>query len=87
MNTTNAVASLRSRREPQPQLAEVGQGERARAAQRRGHEEQQRQVAGGEPDRVPEHVDAVLEDQPGDAEEATPRTGIRRRSRPRSRSG
>ena len=54
----------------QPQLAEVGQGERPGAAQRRGHEEQQGQVAGGEPDRVPEHVHAVLEDQPRDAEEA-----------------
>ena len=69
MKTTNTVASLRSRRRAEPDLAEVGQGERARAAQRRGHEQQQRQVAGGEADRVPEHVDAVLEDQAGDAEE------------------
>src|SRR5690606_23888550 len=52
-----------------PRLAKVRQRERAGAAQRRGDEEEQREVAGGEPHRIPEHVDPVFEDQPRDAEE------------------
>ena len=40
-----------------------------RAAQRGGDESEQDQVAGGVADRVPQHVEAVGEHQPGDAEE------------------
>ena len=47
--------SAAHRREPQPDLREVRHRVRTGAAQRRGHEQLQREVAGGEPDRVPQH--------------------------------
>ena len=53
----------------QPDLGEVGQRVRAAAPQRGGHQREQDQVAGGVADRVPEHVEAEGEDEPGDAEE------------------
>ncbi len=54
---------------PQPDLREVGQRVRPAAPQRRGDQRQQHQVARGVADRVPQHVEPVGEDQPGDAEE------------------
>lgn len=50
-------------------LGEVGQGVGAGAAQRGGDEEQQQEVSGGVADRVPEHVGALGEHEPRDAEE------------------
>ena len=57
------------RRRAQPRLGEVGDRVGAEAAQRRGDEQQQREVAGGEPQRQPERARAELHLQPGDAEE------------------
>src|SRR5690606_17704392 len=53
----------------EPRLGEVGQRVGAGAAQRGGDEEQQHQIAGGVADRVPEHVRALDQDEPGDAQE------------------
>ena len=55
-------------RRAEPELREVRHGVCARPAQRRGDEQQQAQIAGGEADRIPQRVGAVLGDQPGDAE-------------------
>lgn len=50
-------------------LGEVGERVRAGAAQRGGDEDQQHQVSGGVTDGVPQHVGALEQDEPGDAEE------------------
>ena len=52
----------------EPELGEVRNGVRPGAAQRGRDEQQQSEVAGGESDRIPQRVGAVLGDQPGDAE-------------------
>ena len=55
---------------PEPGLGEVGQRVGARAAHRGGHDDEQHEVAQGVADRQPQHVDALVVDQPGDAEKA-----------------
>ena len=57
------------RQRVEPALGEVGNGVGAEAAQGGGHQQQEDEVAGGEPDRVPQHVDPVLHDETGHAEE------------------
>jgi hypothetical protein len=57
-------------RAPEPRLGEVGDRVRAEPPQRRGDEQQQRQVAGGEAERLPQCARAQLQLQPGDPEEA-----------------
>jgi hypothetical protein len=51
-------------RRAQPELREIGHGVGARPPQRRGDEQQQPEVPGGETDRIPQRVGAVLGDQP-----------------------
>ena len=65
----HAAPTRRTAQRLEPGLGEVGQRVGAGAAQRRGDEHEQHEVAGGVADREPEHVGAVGEDQPGDAEE------------------
>ena len=62
-------AQLAQHRGAEPGLGEVGDGQRAGAPHGRRDQRQHQQVAGGEPDRVPERPDPALDDQPGDAEE------------------
>ena len=54
----------------QPCLDEVGDRVGAEPAQRRGDEQQQRQVAGGEPERLPHRAGAAAHHQTGDPQEA-----------------
>ena len=54
----------------EPGLGEVGQRVGARAAHRGRDDDEQHEVAQGVADRQPEHVDALVVDEPGDAEEA-----------------
>ena len=85
--TTSTRAVRRTTRRLQPGLGEVGQRVGARAAQRRGDQHQQHQVAGGVADR---RTRACRRRTRGSARRrrgTRPPTGTRRRSRRRSSAG
>ena len=77
MTTTTSIATVRRRARAEPELGEVGHGVGAGAAQRRRDEQQQPEIAGGESDRIPQRVGAVLGDSP-----ATPRNEAAERYSP-----
>ncbi len=88
---TSATTIIATRRTPhgtEPELREIGGGDgvRAGAAQGRRDEQQQPEVTGGEPDRIPQRVRTVLRDEAGDTEKRGGRevlTRDRRRVPPR----
>ena len=69
MIATTQHRQLAQQRSTEPELREVRHGVGAGPAQRGRDEQQQAEVPGGEPDRIPQGVGTVLRDQPGDAEE------------------